>query len=44
MWIWRKISAEMRFISLDQLEYATRALNQIGSQLGGWIRQQEARA
>jgi len=38
-----QISTEMRFISLDQLEYATRALNQIGSQLGGWIRQQEAR-
>jgi hypothetical protein len=32
----------MRFISLDQLEYATRALNQIGTQVGGWIRQQEA--
>ncbi len=39
-----QISAELRFISLDRLEYAKRALNQIGSQLGGWIRQQEARA
>ena len=36
-----QISTEMRFISLDQLEYATRSLNQIGTQLGGWIRQQE---
>ena len=39
-----QISTEMRFISLDQLEYATRALNQIGSLVGGWIRQQEAKA
>ena len=39
-----QICTEMRFISLQQLEYATRALNQIGSMLGGWIRQQETRA
>jgi hypothetical protein len=39
-----KISTELRFISLDQLEYATRALNRIGALIGGWIRQQEAKA
>jgi hypothetical protein len=38
-----KISTELRFISLDQLEYATRSLNQIGSLIGGWMRQQEAK-
>ena len=38
-----QISAAMRFISFDQLEFAARALNQIGSLLGGWIRQQEAK-
>ena len=37
------ISAELRFLSLDQLEFATRALNQIGSMVGGWIRQQEGK-
>ena len=35
-----KISTELRFISLDQLEYATRTLNHIGSLVGGWMRQQ----
>jgi hypothetical protein len=39
-----QISMEMRFLSLDQLEFATRSLNQIGSMVGGWIRQQEAKA
>ena len=39
-----QISTEMRFISLDQLEFATRSLNQIGSMVGGWIRQQEGMA
>lgn len=38
------ICMEMRFVSFDQLEFATRALNDIGSQVGGWIRQQEAKA
>ncbi len=38
-----QISTEMRLIALSQLEYATRALNQIGSLVGGWIRQQETR-
>jgi hypothetical protein len=38
-----QISTEMRFLSFDQLEYATRSLNQIGSQIGGWIRQQEGK-
>jgi hypothetical protein len=28
-----QISTEMRFLSFDQLEYATRSLNQIGSRL-----------
>ena len=37
------IATEMHFISFDQLEYATRSLNQIGSLVGGWIRQQEAK-
>jgi len=39
-----QISTEMRFISVNQLEFASRSLNQIGSLVGGWIRQQEARA
>src|ERR1039458_6502740 len=30
-----QISAEMRLLSFDQLEYATRSLNQIGSMIGG---------
>jgi hypothetical protein len=38
-----QISTEMRFMSLDQLEYSTRSLNQIGSLIGGWIRQQESK-
>jgi hypothetical protein len=38
-----QISTEMRFLSFDQLEYATRSLNQIGSMIGGWIRQQEGK-
>ena len=38
-----RISTEMRFIGLQQLEYATRELNTIGSLVGGWIRQQEGR-
>jgi hypothetical protein len=38
-----QISTEMRFLSFDQLEYATRSLNQIGSLIGGWIRQQEGK-
>ena len=38
-----QISTEMRFMSFDQLEYATRSLNQIGSMVGGWIRQQEGK-
>ena len=38
-----QISTEMRWISLDQLEFATRSLNQIGSLVGGWIRQQEGK-
>ena len=29
------LSTEMRFLSFDQLEYATRSLNQIGSMIGG---------
>jgi hypothetical protein len=33
----------MRFMSFDQLEYSTRSLNQIGSMIGGWIRQQEGK-
>ena len=37
------IAAQMRFISIDQLEFATRSLNQIGSMVGGWVRQQEGR-
>jgi len=37
-----RISAELRFLSLSQLEFATRSLNEIGSLVGGWIRQQEA--
>ncbi len=36
-----KISAAMKFMTLSQLEFATRALNNIGSLVGGWIRQQE---
>jgi len=38
-----RVSTEMKFLSLRQLEYATRALEKIGSLLGGWIRQQEGR-
>ena len=38
-----QIAAEMRFLSLRQLEFATGELNQIGALVGGWIRQQEAR-
>ncbi len=38
-----QISTEMKFISLNQLEYAARSLNQIGSMVGGWIRQQEGK-
>ena len=37
------ITTELRFLSLSQLEFATRSLNDIGSLVGGWIRQQEAR-
>ncbi len=39
-----QICTEMRFLSLDQFEYASRSLNQIGSMVGGWIRQQESKA
>ena len=38
-----QITADMRILSLKQLEFATRELNHIGSLVGGWIRQQEAR-
>ena len=37
------ITTELRFLSLSQLEFATRSLNDIGSLVGDWIRQQEAR-
>ncbi len=33
----------MRFLSLPQLEHATRELNHVGSLVGGWIRQQEGK-
>lgn len=36
-----RITAEMRWIGLKQLEFATRELNAIGSLVGGWIRQQQ---
>ncbi len=38
-----RICTEMHFLGLQQLEFATRELNHIGSLVGGWIRQQEAR-
>ncbi len=38
-----QIATDMRFLSLKQLEFATQELNGIGSSVGGWIRQQEAR-
>ncbi len=36
-----KLCAEMKFISLPQLEFATRSLNEIGSMVGGWLKQQQ---
>ncbi len=39
-----RICVEMRFLSVAQLEFATRALHEIGSMVGGWLRQQEAKA
>ena len=38
-----RLCVEMRFLSVAQLEFATRALQDIGSMVGGWLRQQEAR-
>jgi hypothetical protein len=38
-----KIVTEMRFLSLPQLEFATRSLNEIGALVGGWIKFQEGR-
>lgn len=38
-----RVCAELRYLSLDQLEFATRGLNEIGGMTGGWIRQQEAK-
>lgn len=37
------VCVQMRFLSAQQLEFATRELNQIGALIGGWIRQQETR-
>ena len=37
------VCVQMKFLSVQQLEFATRELNQIGSLVGGWIRQQETR-
>jgi len=37
-----QICTELKFMSLEQFEFATRSLNQIGSLVGGWIRQQES--
>lgn len=37
------VCVQMKFLSLPQLEFATRELNLIGSLIGGWIRQQEGR-
>lgn len=37
-----QICMELRFISLSQLEFATRALNEIGGMTGGWLKHQEA--
>lgn len=33
-----KLCASLKFISLAQLEFATRALNEIGSMIGGWLK------
>jgi hypothetical protein len=38
-----KVCTAMRFLSFEQLEYATRALNEVGVLVGGWMRQQEGR-
>ena len=37
------VCVQMKFLSVQQLEFATRELNQIGALVGGWIRQQETR-
>ena len=36
-----QICTKLKFISVDQLEFATRALNDVGGMVGGWIRQQQ---
>ena len=38
-----RISTQLHFLGLSQLEYATKELNHIGSLVGGWIRQQESK-
>ena len=38
-----KICVAMKFLTFDQLEFATRALNDLGGMVGGWIKQQESR-
>ena len=36
-----RISKDKKFINISSYEYAARALNEIGSLLGGWIKRQK---
>src|SRR5271165_975615 len=37
-----RISADMQWLSLQQFEFATRELNEIGGMVGGWVRYNQA--
>ncbi len=36
-----RICKDMRFISINQYEYLSREINEVGKLVGGWIRQQK---
>jgi hypothetical protein len=38
-----RICKDRQCLSLNQYEYAARLINEIGTELGGWIKQQQAR-
>lgn len=38
-----RLAKDRRLLSLKAYEYASKEINQVGSMLGGWIRQQERR-
>jgi hypothetical protein len=43
LWFLTRICKDRQCLSLNQYEYAARLINEIGTELGGWIKQQQVR-